>query len=178
MAIESDKRNINCYLSLGTNLGNKLKNFETAVNYILAKIGRVKKVSSVYETKAWGNLSLFDFYNIVIEVETNLNPLELLRNCKLIENEMGRKQRVSRDYENRVIDIDILVYENIELNEAELIIPHKELKNRRFVLEPLNEIASELNLDSYGNSVLGLLMECKDSSKVLKLSGLNVSINR
>jgi len=116
-------------------------NLEAALNQI-AGLGTVEKKSSVYETKPWGLKEQPNFLNQVAQIETGLEPLELLKELKKIERVMGRKKTVR--YGPRLIDLDILFYEDLILRTRALVIPHPLLAQRAFVLVPLNEIEPEL----------------------------------
>ncbi len=128
------------YLSLGTNQGNRLENLQNAVHLIADKIGSILKIASVYKTEAVG----FDgdeFYNTVIKVSTYLPPETLMQTLLFIENELGRKRSKSNNYENRNIDIDILLFDDEIIFSKSLIVPHPRMLDRKFVLIPLVEIA-------------------------------------
>jgi 2-amino-4-hydroxy-6-hydroxymethyldihydropteridine diphosphokinase len=130
-----------CYLGLGTNLGNKPENLNGAVAIIAEKAGEVVAVSTVVESEPWGFDSENHFLNMVIAVETDLEPLELLHCLQNIEKEMGREQKVKKTaYQDRIIDIDILLYGDLVVDLPELKIPHPQMKMRDFVIKPLNEI--------------------------------------
>ncbi len=131
------------FLGLGSNLGNKELNIKKALELIEQKAGALKTVSSFYHSKAWGYISENEFVNIVAEVESTLTPTELLNILKQIEKELGRATKTIFGYEDRVIDIDILFYDNLILNTPELKIPHPLLGKRDFVLYPLAEIAPD-----------------------------------
>jgi len=131
------------YLSLGTNLGNKFENLQQAVDLVADEIGSVLKISSIYNTAAWGFKSE-DFYNICIQVATNLNPEHLLETIHKIELSLGRKKTSNKEYKSRIIDIDVLLYDQEIIFSKDLIVPHKEMLNRKFVLVPLAEIAPNL----------------------------------
>jgi 2-amino-4-hydroxy-6-hydroxymethyldihydropteridine diphosphokinase len=131
------------YLSLGTNQGNKLENLQQAVDLIAVKIGAILKISSVYNTTAWGFESE-NFYNTCIQVSTSLNPENLLDAIHKIENSLGRKRTTTKKYSARIIDIDVLFYDQEIIFSKELIVPHKEMLKRKFVLIPLVEIAPNL----------------------------------
>ena len=128
------------YLSLGTNQGNKLKNLQKAIDFIGDNVGLVRKISSVYKTASWGFES-DDFFNICIEVATSLNPDDLLRKLQQIESDLGKVNNNSSVYKDRPIDIDILFFDDEIIFSKELMVPHKEILNRNFVLIPLAEIA-------------------------------------
>jgi len=130
------------YLSLGSNIGDRLDYLTKATKLLNAhKNIIVVKISSVYETAAWGLENQAAFYNIVLEIETNLPPKELLEACQKIEIELKRTREIH--WGPRTIDIDILLYGNIELNEKSLTIPHKYLLERPFATIPLTEIAPD-----------------------------------
>ena len=132
------------YVGLGTNLGNKEENLRTAVYLINRKIGKVISLSSFYETAAWGFVSEHTFLNAAACIETALSSTDILHFTQEIEREMGRKQKsVQGVYSDRPIDIDILLYDNLILQTPELTIPHPLMTERRFVMEPLAEIAPD-----------------------------------
>ena len=129
------------YLSLGTNIGNRLDNLKHALES-LKEFCQVVASSSVYETDPWGFEDQPIFYNQVVRIETGLEPLTLLRAIKKIELKMGRIPTFQ--YGPRLIDIDILVYDKLMITSAELTIPHPQIKSRAFVLSPMVEIAPDL----------------------------------
>ena len=131
------------YLSLGTNLGNKYNNLLQAIDYIAERIGRISAVSSIYETKPEGFESENDFLNSVVCVETLLSPEETLFETQAIEKALGRTQKTDHSYHDRIIDIDLIVYEDLVLQSENLQLPHPLFHKRRFVLEPFNEIAPD-----------------------------------
>lgn len=144
------------YLSLGTNIGNKEQNIRNAVNEISKQIGTVKSQSACFQTEPWGFQSSNSFLNACVEVETSLHPLELLDRCLEIERRMGRLQKSTRKtnadgsqtvvYHDRIIDIDILLYDELIIRTPRLTIPHPLMTKRRFVMEPLAQIAYNLNI--------------------------------
>ena len=129
------------YLSLGSNLGNR-QEYLAKSRKELAKIGELKKESSVIETKARGKINQPDFLNQVVLLETKLLPQELLKKCQKIETLLGRKRK--EKWEARTMDFDILFYDDLVIDEPALKIPHPLIAEREFVLKPLNEIAPEL----------------------------------
>lgn len=129
------------YIGIGSNLGNRQKNCLRAIELLTEKKIIVTKRSSLYETEPWGIKDQPKFLNMVIEIETKLNPKELLVILKDIENEVGRKE--SLKWGPRVIDLDILLVDNLILNQDDLIIPHPLMHKRDFVLRPLAEIAPD-----------------------------------
>lgn len=156
------------YLLIGTNLGDKKSNINTALQKIAMEVGVITAKSSVYETAAWGKLDQPSFYNIAVRVSSEKNPFELLDALQAIEKDMGRI-RVEK-WRERLIDIDILYYEDLQINTPELTVPHPELPNRRFALIPLVEIADSFVHPALGKSNTQLLQECKDILEVKKVN--------
>jgi 2-amino-4-hydroxy-6-hydroxymethyldihydropteridine diphosphokinase len=156
------------YLGIGTNLGDRGKNINEALKLIREHIGRIEKVSSIYETEPWGFTCKNDFLNMAVEVETSLKPSGLLGRILMIEAGMGRL-RDEKKYTSRLIDIDILLYGEEILEAKTLVIPHPHMQERRFVLVPLNEIAGDMVHPEIGKSIRALLKECPDKSRVRKL---------
>ncbi|MDR1370872.1 MAG: 2-amino-4-hydroxy-6-hydroxymethyldihydropteridine diphosphokinase [Dysgonamonadaceae bacterium] len=133
-----------CYISLGSNLGDKKQNLEKAVQLIAERVGTVSAVSSVYETKPWGYESVHMFFNMVIRIKTDLSPTRLLKVTQNIEKEMGRTKKSSGNfYQDRIIDIDLIIYDDLTLETPELTLPHPHYREREFVMKPLCEIAPE-----------------------------------
>ena len=133
------------YLSLGTNLGQRQSNLDTALTLIGQRIGTVQAKSGVIETEPWGFESSNRFLNMAVKVETSLKPMDVLHTTQMIEREMGRTAKSDKDgYQDRIIDIDILLYDDMVMTTPELTIPHPLMYKRRFVMEPLAEIAPEL----------------------------------
>jgi 2-amino-4-hydroxy-6-hydroxymethyldihydropteridine diphosphokinase len=153
------------FLGIGTNMGNREGNLEQAVRRINEFIGAVRLSSSVYETEPWGFESPDKFLNIVVKVETELSPSGLLGRILMIESLLGRVRGTAR-YSSRLIDIDILLYDDIVVEEKSLIVPHSQIQNRRFVLIPLCEIASDILHPVLGKSFGELLKICEDKGVV------------
>ena len=129
------------YLSLGTNLGNRKRNIREAIEKIEELVGVVERQSALYETKPWGFSSPNDFINACVLVNTILAPRQLLEATQKIEREMGRVGKsVDGEYHDRIIDIDILIYDDLKVNEPDLVIPHPLMEEREFVMIPLKEI--------------------------------------
>ena len=131
------------YFSLGSNLGDRYLNLSNCISLIEKNVGDIKSISSIYKNSAQGFIGDY-FYNCCIEVSTLHEPLELIDKIKFIELEMGRKKRNSEEYESRKIDIDIILYDNLIINETNLTIPHPRYTERNFVLLPLAEINDQL----------------------------------
>lgn len=133
------------YLGLGTNLGDKEANLRTAIYKLQERIGKQVSLSSFYETAPWGFKSDHSFLNAAIGLETNLSPIEVLHITQEIEKELGRtKKSVNGSYSDRLIDIDILLYDTLVLQTPELTIPHPLMTERDFVMNPLIEIAGNV----------------------------------
>jgi 2-amino-4-hydroxy-6-hydroxymethyldihydropteridine diphosphokinase len=133
------------YLGIGTNLGDRAANLHYAVDQINEQAGHVLACSSFIETEPWGFASDNAFLNAVVEIDTLHTPHELLHITQAIEREMGRTHKSAGGvYSDRIIDIDILLYEDLVVNEPDLTIPHPLMWQRSFVYEPLLEIAPYL----------------------------------
>lgn len=145
------------YLGLGSNLGNRRALIEKAVSLVAERVGRVSALSSFYESEPWGFVSDNTFLNAAAAVETELEPLEVLGRIKEIERELGRVKKTSERYEDRPVDIDILFYGDAVINLPELTVPHPLMLLRRFVMEPLAEIAPCFVHPVAGKSVAELL---------------------
>ncbi|WP_417128800.1 2-amino-4-hydroxy-6-hydroxymethyldihydropteridine diphosphokinase [Phocaeicola sp.] len=133
------------YLGLGTNLGDKEANLRTAIYKLQERIGKQVSLSSFYETAPWGFESDHSFLNAAIGLDTSLSPIEILHITQEIEKELGRTQKsVNGSYSDRLIDIDILLYDSLVLHTPELTIPHPLMTERDFVMQPLVEIAGNV----------------------------------
>jgi len=154
------------FLGIGTNLGNREGNLEQAVTRIKEYIGPVLNSSAIYETEPWGFLTKDEFLNMVVKVETMLTPSGILGRILMIESLLGRV-RGEKQYTSRLIDIDILLYEDMIVDEESLKIPHPLLHERKFVLVPLCEIAPEMVHPVLKKSIAELLEICEDKSKVI-----------
>lgn len=142
------------YLGIGTNLGDRTSNLQSAINLIDEQAGHVLACSSFIETEPWGFSSDNAFLNAVVEIDTPHSPHELLRVAQEVERSMGRTHKsVNGVYSDRIIDIDILLYDNLAVNDAELTIPHPLIWQRRFVYEPLLEIAPHLGKEDFPASI-------------------------
>ena len=129
------------FLGLGSNLGERQANIERAIELISERVGEVIRRSSLIETDPWGFESENKFLNGVILCETTLTPRQVLRKTQKIERDMGRKKKTSSlQYSDRPIDIDILLYDNLTVDEPDLKIPHPRMQDREFVMIPLKEI--------------------------------------
>ena len=157
----------NTYLLLGSNMGNSIELLSTAIEQIEKKIGTLSLRSDLYATAAWGNASQPDFLNQVIKVATNLEAAKTLEKILSIEKKMGRIRTIKNA--PRIIDIDILFFNNEIINRSDLIVPHPEIQNRRFVLIPINEIAPQMIHPVLNKTIEQLLLQCPDQLAVKKI---------
>ncbi len=164
------------YLCLGSNVEDKVSYLQQAVK-LLTQSGMVNVVrsSAFYETEPWGNKNLDWFVNVVIEVKTKLSPRELLELCKNTEICMGREKTSSKEYEARKIDIDILFYGDLTVDEPDLKIPHEHLHERAFAIVPLLELIPDYVHPKYNKSLLELHEELETLDDVY-LYGTRVDI--
>jgi 2-amino-4-hydroxy-6-hydroxymethyldihydropteridine diphosphokinase len=154
------------FLLLGGNLGNRKTNLTKAREMIKKQCGIISNLSSLYETAAWGKTDQPAFLNQAIEIKTLLDAKQLMKCVLQIENDMGRKR--TEKYGPRIIDIDILFFNDEKYNDDFLKIPHPELPNRRFALIPLEEIAPGFKHPVLKRSVSQLLKESPDKLEVKK----------
>ncbi|MEB2285426.1 MAG: 2-amino-4-hydroxy-6-hydroxymethyldihydropteridine diphosphokinase [Polyangiaceae bacterium UTPRO1] len=154
------------YVGLGSNLGDRKANVREA-EARLAELPdtRIVKASSLYESEPHGNAKTW-FINSVLEVETELEPEELLKRALAIEKAMGRKRVSGKRWGSRIIDIDLLLVDNQTINKKQLKIPHPEMHKRRFVLLPLAELAPHVTHPHLGMSVSEVLGGLKDPKRV------------
>ena len=146
------------YFSLGTNLGDKEQNLRMAVQHIEERIGKVISLSAFYVTAPWGFDSDNSFLNAAVAVDTTLSPLDILDITQDIERHLGRLIKSSnRVYSDRIIDIDLLLIDNLTIDTERLTLPHPLMTERRFVMEPLAEIAPHLVHPLLGKTMLELL---------------------
>ena len=145
------------YLALGTNIGNKRRNMITAAALLAERGGDVLALSGFYETEPWGFQSDNTFLNAALQLETGLPPLELLKATQEIELEMGRTQKSNGAYHDRIIDIDILLYDDLILQTPELTLPHPLMHERQFVMEPLADIAPNVIHPVFKKPVVSLM---------------------
>lgn len=146
------------YFGLGSNIGDKLKNIEIAIDHINHKIGKIDKISAMYKTAPVGFKSDNIFVNAACLLQTHLSPNEVLNQTQLIEKEMGRTiKSINGIHTDRTIDIDILLFDQLTIEEENLRIPHPQLHKREFVLLPMNDIAPNLSHPILGDTMKDLL---------------------
>jgi len=164
-----------CYIGIGSNLGNRIAICEKVIKEVEI-FAVLKSVSSIYETEPVGNVDQSDFINCVIAIDTDLAPNDLLVNLQKIENKFGR----TRDEIGgpRTIDLDIIFYEDQVISDDKLTIPHPRAHKRRFVLEPLNDIAPDLIHPVLKISVSELLSGLGDKKRVIKIGEFSTIISQ
>ena len=167
---------ISAFLGLGSNLGDRESYILKALQALEKEAGSVLSVSSLYETAPWGNADLKPFLNLVCKISTALEPLELLEKIEAIEHNMGRTSGKG-NYSNRCIDIDILLYGDHIVETKKLTIPHPGLPRRKFVLVPLEEIASDVHHPKTELKISHMLRECPDKSKVKLLKSYKFDVS-
>jgi len=156
------------FLGIGSNIGNRDANLKEAVTQIGVNIGEILKVSSVYETEPWGFEADNSFFNMAVKVVTTHTPSGVLGAILMIEAQLGRI-RTEKQYSSRIIDIDILFFDDLIMDEITLKIPHPFLHERKFVLVPLNEIAPDFIHPVLKKSIGSLLKSCEDLSEIRKI---------
>jgi len=156
----------NYYLGLGSNIEPRLNYLQEAVSK-LQKIGTVINKSGVYESEPWGRDYQSNFFNAVINFQTDKNPIELLTEIKYIETELGRTKDGIK-WGPREIDIDILFAEGIQIAEKQIEIPHKHFSKRKFVLIPMTELNRDYQVEGSNINIEQYLQNCSDNSLVTK----------
>lgn len=153
------------YLSLGSNLEDRLLHLTSAITQIKElSVGKIK-VSSIYSSEAVGYFSENDYYNLVVKIFTDLDPKDLLQKINQIEEKEGRVR--NGDLSDRTLDIDIIFYGDHVINDSKLVIPHPRMQNRNFVLLPLLELDPDLVHPVLGKSIVELYAENTDPSEVV-----------
>lgn len=156
------------YLALGSNVGGREENIRRAISLLVDSGIEVKKSSALYETEPVDYLDQDWFLNAVLEAETALDPIQLLKLLRGVEQSMGSKKPFAKG--PRLIDLDILLYEDQSIDTPELQIPHPRMLLRRFVLVPLVEIAPGLHHPSWPGTAIQMLAKCPDTSEVHRFS--------
>jgi len=157
------------YIGLGSNLGDRKANLREAEEKLAAlPETRIVKASSLYESEPLGNAKTW-FVNSVLELETEFEADELLKRTKAIETAMGRKRVKGKRWGSRIIDLDLLLFDNQTVGKRTLKIPHPEMHKRRFVLLPLSELAPHITHPQLGSTISELLGGLKDPKKIVLL---------
>ena len=155
------------FLHLGSNENQPLKQLLVALGKIEEQIGKISLYSQIYKTEAWGKKDQNDFLNMAISVHTELQPSELLQKTQKIEKKMGRVEK--EKWASRIIDIDILFYNNQNIRKPELTIPHPHIEKRNFVLIPMLDIAADYVHPILHKTIVDLYNSSKDTCNVILL---------
>jgi len=153
------------YLSLGSNQGEKLENLQKAIHLIASEVGVIQKIAAVYKTPSWG-FEGGEFLNTCLKVSTYQAPEKLLQTLLAIEKKLGRTRKEQNEYQNRPIDIDILLFDDEIIFSKTLIVPHPKMLSRKFVLVPLNEIASTFIHPITKKKIIICLQNCEDTLEI------------
>lgn len=158
-------------LLIGGNLGDRTGHLQQAVEQIDKQVGKVEKISALYETAAWGHVEQPDYLNQALLVSTGMDARTLLQTVLAIEHNIGRIRR--QKWGARVIDIDIIFYNDAIINEPDLKIPHPQMQFRQFVLVPLTEIIPDWQHPVLHQSVSTLFENCTDTLPAIKYNGVS-----
>lgn len=156
-------------LSLGSNMGNRFENLQDVLHHLFEEVGAIRKISPVYETPALGFVG-DAFLNAVVAVDTVLSPEKSLETVLQIERKMGRIRTLNSGYTSRPIDIDILFYDDLVIDQPDLVIPHPEIQNRKFVLLPLERVVGDFQHPVFKKNTEQLLAETSDTTAAEKLN--------
>ena len=154
-------------IGLGSNLGDRKSNLELVKVKINNSIGEIEVYSSIYETEAWGVENQENYYNQIVQIKTDFYPFQVLEKTLALEMQLGRVR--TKKWEARLIDIDILFFENFIFNSENLIIPHKYIQERNFILEPLKEMNPNFVHPKFQKTILELSKACTDKNWIRKL---------
>ena len=153
-------------ISLGTNLGDRLKNLKNALSNIEG-FGRILNKSRIFCSDPWGYDSENEFLNMGLVIKTSLEPIQLLKKLKSIEKQMGRGPKMIQSYQDRIIDLDILIYSGFTIDNEELSIPHPKIKERKFSLLILKDLFVNEFIPDLNDSPDKMLLKCVDESNVV-----------
>ncbi len=167
----------NIVLSLGSNLGNRQENIDQCIEMLHNEVGTIVKVSSLYESDSWGFKS-DSFYNCCVLLHTNKSAQKVLKSCLKIEKKLGRTRNDSKEYQARIIDIDIISVDEDVFVSDNLQIPHKHLQDRLFVILPMKEVITDWKHPVLQKSVSELISICTDKSNCLKLLKLESPLSK
>lgn len=159
----------NIYLSLGSNLGNRFENLQKAIDAIYTSIGDIQKISAVYQSPSLG-FEGGDFLNCVVWVTSRMSPTKVLSGVLKIEKSLGRVRSSKEGYSSRTIDIDIVMIDEVVKDTKRLTLPHPHMQDRKFVLQPLAEVNSQLVHPVLGDNMIKMLAQTSDESQLEKQS--------
>lgn len=164
-------------LSIGSNQGNRLENIQKCIQLIQLELGTVFSVSKLYESPSWGFES-DSFYNCAIAIHTHKSAQKLLSGLLKIEKKMGRIRNQQDGYQPRIIDIDVISFENDIIKTASLVVPHPQMQKRLFVLIPMNDLQIEFIHPILNKSIQELIDDCEDESSCTVISDLDLPIKK
>ena len=167
----------NIVLSLGSNLGNRQENIDQCIEMLHNEVGTIVKVSSLYESDSWGFKS-DSFYNCCVLLYTNKSAQKVLKSCLKIEKKLGRTRNESKEYQARIIDIDIISVDEEVFVSGNLQIPHKHLQDRLFVIVPMKEVVTDWKHPVLQKSISELISICTDKSNCVKLLKLESPLSK
>ena len=167
----------NIVLSLGSNLGNRQENIDQCIEMLHNEVGTIVKVSSLYESDSWGFKS-DSFYNCCVLLHTNKSAQKVLKSCLKIEKKLGRTRNESKEYQARIIDIDIISVDEEVFVSGNLQIPHKHLQDRLFVIVPMKEVVTDWKHPILQKSISELISICTDKSNCVKLLKLESPLSK
>lgn len=153
-------------ISLGTNLGDKLKNLKNALSNIEG-FGSIINKSRIFCSDPWGYNSENEFLNMGLVIKTSLEPMQLLKKLKTIERQMGRGPKMVQSYQDRIIDLDILIYKGFTIDNEDLSIPHPKIKERKFSLLILKDLFENEFIPDLNDCPDKMLLKCVDESNVV-----------
>ena len=153
-------------ISLGTNLGDKLKNLKNALSNI-EDFGRIFNKSRIFSSDPWGYDSENEFLNMGLVIKTSLEPMQLLKKLKSIEKKMGRRPKMGQSYQDRIIDLDILIYSGIIIDNEDLSVPHPKIKERKFSLLIIKDLFENEFIPDLNDFPDKMLLKCVDESNVV-----------
>ena len=154
------------YFSLGSNLGDRKGNLESAIQLLGERSGTIDALSGVYESPSWGYTSAHSYYNSCLGLRTSIEPVDLVEIALQVERDLGRV-RPAGGYDDRIIDIDLLLYGDLVMDHPRLVLPHPRMSDRGFVLVPLAEIVPDMVHPVSGITISSLLDRCSDRSVVI-----------
>jgi 2-amino-4-hydroxy-6-hydroxymethyldihydropteridine diphosphokinase len=157
------------FIALGSNLGDRSRHLGDAILHIKDEIGAIERLSSVYETEPMGFKAVQNFFNQVIQVRTSISPIKVMEKLLQIERKLGRERSENEGYESRNIDLDLLFYGNLIIEEPGLTVPHPGIPYRRFVLLPLTEIAPDFLHPVLQKSIAQINGECDDDLNLKRI---------
>lgn len=164
-------------LSIGSNQGDRLENVQACIQLIQLEIGTVFSVSKLYETPSWGFES-DSFYNCAIAIQTSKSAQKLLSSCLKIEKKLGRIRSLHEGYQPRIIDIDIISFDNEIIQSTNLVVPHPQMQDRLFVLLPMKDLQLEFVHPVMNKSTQDLIDSCKDKSNCKVVSNLALPLEK